>query len=173
NPSAQDIIEAINQVNAQTVFVLPNNSNVFLVSQQAAQVVRDRDVIIIPSKTQIQGVSALINFNKENSAEDNTEMMNEAIEDVLSGEVTQAVRTTKINGVNIQEGDYIAIFEGKIIAAKNDYMSAAQELLKKMIVEKNELISIYYGDLVSETDANELADWIQSQCDAEIEIING
>lgn len=157
NPSAQDIIDAINNVNAENVFVLANNSNIILVSQQAAQVITDKNVFVIPTKTQIQGLTAILNFNKETSAEDNLEMMNEAIEDVSSIEITQAVRTTKINNVDIKKDQFIAILNGKIIASEDNFIEAAKYAIEEVLDdESKELITIYYGDLVSELDANEL-----------------
>lgn len=173
NPSAQDLIEAINAVNAETVFVLPNNSNILLVSQQAAQVVNDKNVIIIPTKTQIEGITALINFNKDNTAEDNQEIMLEAIKDVTTGEVTKAVRTTKLNGVDIKEGEYISITRGHIIASCETYLESSKKLINKMVKTNHEIISIYYGDIASESDAIELQNWIEGNFDIEVEIING
>ncbi|QZE12293.1 DAK2 domain-containing protein [Mycoplasma sp. Ms02] len=176
NPSAQDILDAIANVNAKTVFILPNNSNIMLVSQQAAQVVNDKNVIVVPTKTQVQGLAAILNFNKENSEEDNLEMMTEAIEDVLSGEVTQAVRTTSINGVNIKEGDFITIHKGKITSSNKTPYQAATSLITQMLDNPErewELLTIYYGDLSSEADAIELESWVQNKFDIDVEIVNG
>lgn len=175
NPSAQDIIDAINNVNAENVFVLANNSNIVLVSQQAAQVITDKNVFVIPTKTQVQGLTAILNFNKETSPEDNLEMMNEAIEEVSSIEVTQAVRTTKLNGVDIKKDQFISILNGKIIACQDNFIEAAKSAIEKVLDkdDSKELITIYYGDLVSELDANELLNWVQSQYDIEVEIYNG
>ncbi|MBW0598552.1 DAK2 domain-containing protein [Mycoplasma anatis] len=173
NPSAQDLIDAINSVNAETVFVLPNNSNILLVSQQAAQVVNDKNVIIIPTKTQIEGITALINFNKDNTAEDNQEIMLEAIKDVTTGEVTKSVRTTKLNGINIKEGEFISITRGQIIASCDTHLEASKKLIARMVKKNHEIISIYYGDVASESDAIELQNWIEGNYDIEVEIING
>ncbi|EFF41279.1 DAK2 domain-containing protein [Mycoplasmopsis alligatoris] len=174
NPSAQDLIDAINAVKAETVFILPNNSNIILVSQQAAQVVTDKTVVVIPTKTQIQGLSAILNFNKENSAKDNLEFMSEAIEEVVSAEVTKAVRTTKINGVDIKEGEYISILKGQIIASSKTYIEAAKEVIFEILDEDDkEIITIYYGDKVSQREAEELANIVQGNYDVEIEIYQG
>ncbi|ADE19866.1 DAK2 domain-containing protein [Mycoplasma crocodyli] len=174
NPSAQDLINAVNAVNAKTVFILPNNSNIILVSQQAAQVITDKNVIVIPSKTQIQGLSAILNFNKENSAEDNLEFMTEAIEEVVTGEVTKAVRSTKIGGVKIKEGEYISILKGNIISSSETYLEAAREIVDNILEnDEKELITIYYGDEASQRDAEELANIVQGNYDVEVEIFEG
>ncbi|WP_406613974.1 DAK2 domain-containing protein [Mycoplasma corogypsi] len=173
NPSAQDLITAFKEVNAENIFVLPNNSNVILVAQQAAQVYRDSNVIVIPTKTQIQGVTALINYNSQTDPDDNIEMMEESIKDVSTGEVTRAVRDTKLNGIEIQNGDFLAILNGKIIAAKKTYIEAAKYIIGKLAKKQVELISIYYGDEATNQDANELANFIESKYDVEVEIIEG
>ncbi|MEE3928386.1 DAK2 domain-containing protein [Mycoplasmopsis ciconiae] len=175
NPSAQDLITAINNVNAETVFILPNNSNILLVSQQAAQVITDKNVIIIPTKTQIQGLNAILNFNKETSAEENAEIMNEAILDVISAEITQAVRTTKINNVDIKKDEFIGILNNKIVTSQKTFIDATKEVIS-IILDDNpskELLSLYYGDSASETDANEILSWVQNNYDIEVEIFNG
>lgn len=173
NPSAQDLINAIEQVNAETVFVLPNNSNVILVAQQAAQVVTDKNVIIVPTKTQIQGITAMMNFNSEISSEDNLEQMQEAIAGVSTGEITQAVRNTKINNIKIKEEDFLCILDNKIVASEKDLFTAGRKLVDRMIKPKNEIVSIYYGDESSLTEAEELLNYINSKYDIEVEIIEG
>lgn len=173
NPSAKDIIDAIERVNAKNVFVLPNNSNIFLAAQQAAQVVTDKKVYIINTRSQIQGVTALLNFNEETSVKENKELIDEAISMVKTLEITQATRTTKINGVKIKEGQYIAIQDGNIILANNDCLTVAKNAINQIIDDDVQMISIYYGNDSSEIDANELVNFIDSQFDVEIDIING
>ncbi|WP_027120340.1 DAK2 domain-containing protein [Mycoplasmopsis lipofaciens] len=173
NPSAQNIIDAINSVNSKNVFVLPNNSNIFLAAEQAAQTIVNKNVFIIPTKSQLQGVSAILNFNKEASAKENNEILNEAIKLITTGQVTQATRNTKIDGIKIKEGDFIGIKNSKIITAQDSYIKAAKHLIKKIITSDHELITIYYGNDSSEADANELQNYIQAHYDAEVEIING
>ncbi|WAM09201.1 hypothetical protein ONA24_03690 [Mycoplasmopsis cynos] len=117
NPSAQDLINAINSVNADNVFIFVNSSNVILVAQQAAQVVDDKNVIVIPTKTQIQGITAVLNFNSDFEPEENNEIMVDSIEDVQTGMITKAIRNTKIDGIEIKVGNYLAILNGEIIAS--------------------------------------------------------
>ncbi|SYV96832.1 dihydroxyacetone (glycerone) kinase, DhaK2 subunit [Mycoplasmopsis edwardii] len=173
NPSAQDIINAIQATNADNIFVLPNSSNVILVAQQAAQVVDDKNIIVIPTKTQIQGLTAVLNFSPEADAEDNLEMMTDSISEVQTGEVTRAIRQTKLNGVEINNGDYLSILNGKIIASSKTANQALRKLVKKMIKGSSEIISIYYGDEGNLSEAEELANFIDANYDIEVDIIEG
>ncbi|QKT05634.1 DAK2 domain-containing protein [Mycoplasma sp. OR1901] len=173
NPSAQDLINAINTVNADTVFILPNNSNVILVAQQAAQVVRDKNIIVIPTKTQVQGLSAILNFNPETDAEDNKELMEESIEQVSTGEITKAVRNTKINGIKVKVDDYLTILNGKIVNSNKDITSSLRDLVSRMIQEDSELVSIYYGEEGNINEANDLSNYIESNYEVEVQIIDG
>ncbi|UUM20357.1 DAK2 domain-containing protein [Mycoplasma sp. 2045] len=173
NPSAQDLINAVNNVNSDSVFILTNNSNIILVAQQVAQVIQDKNVIIIPTKTQIQGITAMLNFNHESSVEENVEMMNEAIANVTTGEITKAIRNTKLNGVQIKDGDYLSIINGKITASSSKLLDAAKKIVKKAITEDKELVTIYYGDESSLDEAEEILNFIESNYDIEVEIIEG
>lgn len=173
NPSSAQIIEAIQKTNAKTVFVLPNNSNVILTAQQAAQTITDKKVIIIPTKTQIQGISALMYFNKETNAEENKELMQDAIQNVVTGQVTTAVRNTTIDGIKIKEGQYLALINNKIVASKKSYLDAAKHIIKNTVNDDSEIVTIYYGDEASEFDAQELSDFVSLEFDIETEIING
>ncbi|AAZ44080.1 DAK2 domain-containing protein [Mycoplasmopsis synoviae] len=173
NPSASDIIAAINEVNAKNVFVLPNNSNIILAAQQAAQMIKNKNVIIIPSKTQVQGISAALNFNAELSPEDNEEMMLDSIKSVVSGSVTKAVRTTEINGIKIKENDFIAVKDGNIISSHKDDFTVIKKLIKKMVTAQHEVVSIYYGENSSFQDAQKIEAFIKSQWDIEVEIFEG
>ncbi|VEU71150.1 DAK2 domain-containing protein [Mycoplasmopsis glycophila] len=173
NPSAQDLIEAIKAVNAKNVIILPNNSNIILVAQQAAQVFQDSNIIVVPTKTQMQGITAMLNFNHSTSVEDNLELITEAISEVNSGEVTKAVRNTTINNVKIKEGDYLSIFNGQIIASSKTLFEAGMILIEAMVDNNKEIVSIYYGQESSINDAEELNNFIESQFDIEVEIIDG
>ncbi|WP_027121140.1 DAK2 domain-containing protein [Mycoplasma leonicaptivi] len=173
NPSAQDLINAIKSTNAETVFILPNNSNVILVAQQAAQVVQDTNVIVIPTKTQIQGMTAMLNYNPEFDNQTNIELMSESIENVQTGEITKAVRDTKINGVQVNNGDYLAIHDHKIVASNKDWKDSVKYLIKKMIKPTSEIISIFYGDESDQRSAEEIGNFIESKYNIEIEIIAG
>lgn len=173
NPSSAQIIEAIKNTNAKTVFVLPNNSNVLLTAQQAAQTITDKKVIVIPSKTQMQGISAMMYFSPDTTEEENKDNMTEAIHNIQTGEVTTAVRNTTISGIKIKEGQFLSIKDGKIIASKKTYIQAAKYLIEKMVTKDTEIVSIYYGDEASDIDAQELVDYIELKYGVETEIING
>ncbi|WP_027334845.1 DAK2 domain-containing protein [Mycoplasmopsis felifaucium] len=173
NPSAADIVDAINKCNAENVFILPNNSNIFLTAEQAAQVVSDKKIHIIKTRTQIQGINAMLGFNKDSSPEENEELMNEMVSLVKTGEVTIAVRDTKINGVKIKKDNYLSILDDKIIACKSTYLEAAKYIINKVVNENSELVTIYYGNDASEADASELADYISSKYSCGVEIVDG
>ncbi|MBU4689928.1 DAK2 domain-containing protein [Mycoplasma zalophidermidis] len=173
NPSAQDIVDAINSVNAKNVFVLPNNSNIFLAAEQAGKIINNKNVYIIQSRSQLQGISAMLNFNHESSAEENLDLLTEAIKTVQTGEITQATRTTKLNNVKIKEGHFIGLTDHKIVTCQPSYIEATKDLLKKTIKPDHELITIYYGNDISEMDANEIQNFIESRYDVEVEIVNG
>lgn len=173
NPSAKDIIDAINVVNAKNVFILPNNSNIFLAAQQAAQTIKNKKVFIIPTKSQIQGISAMINFDKCAKAKDNEEILNSAIKLVTTGEVTKAIRNTKLNGVKIKEGHFIGISKSKIVSCEASYVEAAKKLIAVNVNKNTELITIYYGNEATKTDALELSEYIESNYNVEVEIVDG
>ncbi|MFV8499565.1 DAK2 domain-containing protein [Mycoplasma sp. VS424B] len=173
NPSAQDLINAINNVNAETVFVLTNNSNIILVAQQVAQVIDNKNVLIVPTKSQIQGITAMLNFNHDLSAEENIEMIEESIATVVTGEVTKAIRNTTLNGVKIKNGSYLAIIDGKIISAHTTVMAAVKAILKSSIKPSSELVSIYYGDESNLGEAEEVSNYINATYDCEVDIVEG
>ncbi|WNB90441.1 DAK2 domain-containing protein [Bacillus sp. NEB1478] len=173
NPSTEDIVRAIREVNAEKVFILPNNSNIIMASEQAASVV-DEEVVIIRTKTVPQGISSILAFNPSANIKENEEKMNEAISSVRSGQVTYAVRDTSIDGVEIAKGDFMGISEGKIITSKTDKLVVTKELLEKMMDEDSEIVTIIYGEDSSEDEAQELADFLEEKFpDAEAEIHNG
>lgn len=173
NPSTEDIVRAISEVNAEKVFILPNNSNIIMASEQAASVV-DEEVVIIRTKTVPQGIASILAFNPSADMKENEKKMNEAITSVKSGQVTYAVRDTSIDGVEIAKGDFMGISEGKIITSKTDKQEVTKELLEKMMDEDSEIVTIIYGEDSSEDEAQELADFIEEKFpDAEAEIHNG
>ncbi|QDF65037.1 DAK2 domain-containing protein [Mycoplasma nasistruthionis] len=173
NPSAQDLINAVNSVNADTVFILTNNSNIILVAQQVAQVINDKNVVVIPTKSQMQGITAMLNFNHESTAEENQEMIEESIQEVTTGEITLAIRDTTINKVKVKSGQYLAILDNKIISAKDDLLETAKFLIKKAIKPGKELVSIYYGDESDLAEAQELENYINATYDIEVEVVEG
>jgi uncharacterized protein len=173
NPSTEDIVRAISEVNAEKVFILPNNSNIIMASEQAASVV-DEEVVIIRTKTVPQGIASILAFNPSADMKENEKKMNEAITSVKSGQVTYAVRDTSIDGVEIGKGDFMGISEGKIITSKTNKLEVTKELLEKMMDEDSEIVTIIYGEDSSEDEAQELADFIEEKFpDAETEIHDG
>lgn len=176
NPSAAEIIDAINECNAKNVFVLPNNSNIFLAAQQAAQAVKSKSkkkVHIISTKSQLQGINAMIAFDRDGSVTDNKNLMKDMIAMIRTGEITKAVRDTKIDGIKIKKDNFISILDGKIISCRNTYLDAAKSLIKEAVNDETELVTIYFGDQSSEPDALELSDYIERYYECDIEIING
>ncbi|MGD6962894.1 DAK2 domain-containing protein [Fictibacillus phosphorivorans] len=173
NPSTEDIVKAIAEVNAEKVFILPNNSNIIMASEQAASVV-DEEVVIIRTKTVPQGIASILAFNPSADMAENEKKMNEAITSVKSGQVTYAVRDTSIDGVEIAKGDFMGISEGKILTSKTDKQEVMKELLSNMLDEDSEIVTIIYGEDSSEEEAQELAEFIEEKYpDVEAEIHNG
>ncbi|MCR5451160.1 MAG: DAK2 domain-containing protein [Lachnospiraceae bacterium] len=158
NPSTEDIISAIDKVNAKTVFVLPNNKNIILAANQAKDLCDNKEVIVLPTKTLPQGVTALINFIADQSVSENEERMTEEIKNVKSGEITYAVRDTIIDDKEIKEGDYMGIGDSGILAVNKDIEETFTALLEELIDEDSSLVSIYFGSDVSESDAEALKD---------------
>ena len=144
NPSTEDMSNAIEQVNARTVFILPNNKNIILAATQAQSLVEDKNVVIIPTTTVPQGISAIIGFDPEADAEENEDNMKDIIECVKTGEVTYAVRDTSINGITIKVDDIMGIDDDGIKKVGQDVEKVTLELLEEMVDEDSELISIYW-----------------------------
>lgn len=153
NPSTEDMLNAVDQVNADTIFILPNNKNIVLAANQAKALVEDKEIIVIPTKTVPQGITAIINFMADADAKANEEAMLEEIQNVKTGQVTYAVRDTHIDNKEIHEGDIMGIGDHGILAVGREVEETALELLKCIVDETTELISIYYGEEVSEEDA--------------------
>ncbi len=157
NPSTEDMLNAIDKVNAETVFILPNNKNIVLAANQAKALVEDKKIVVIPTKTVPQGITAIINFMLDADAAANEEAMLEAIQNVKTGQVTYAVRDTKIDDKEIHEGDIMGIGDAGIIAVGTDIQNTAKEMLAAMVDEDSELISLYYGEEISAEDAESFA----------------
>jgi dihydroxyacetone kinase-like predicted kinase len=176
NPSTADIYDAAVKVNADTVFVLPNNKNIILAANQAQAMMEDHDekkkIVVIPTKTIPQGITAAINFIPDVSAEDNEEAMKEAISTVRTGEVTYAVRDTMIDDVTIKQGDYMGIGDSGILGVGQDKNEVTFDMIKKLMSDDLELISIYYGSDITEDEATKLRDKVAeefSNCDIELQ----
>ncbi|MCY8116653.1 DAK2 domain-containing protein [Bacillus spizizenii] len=173
NPSTEDIVEAVKSLNAETVFILPNNSNIIMAANQAASVT-DEKVFVIPAKTVPQGMSALLAFNPDQEAEANEANMLSAIQQVKSGQVTYSVRDTHIDGKDIKKGDFMGILNGTIIGTAEDQLSAAKMLLSEMIGEDDEIVTILYGEDASQEEAEELEAFLSEKYEEiEVEIHNG
>jgi DAK2 domain fusion protein YloV len=174
NPSTEDMLNAIDQVNADQVFILPNNKNIILAAEQAKYLVEDKEIIVVPSKTVPQGITALINFIPELSAEDNLSTMMEEMEKIKTGQITYAVRSTQIDGMEIHQGDIMGLGDQGMLAVGSSIERTAIETLKAMVDEESELISIYYGSDVKAEEAERVFAKAQKACPGcEVELHNG
>ena len=163
NPSTEDILNAIEKIDADNVFVLPNNKNIILAANQAKDLTSDKNVVVIPTKTIPQGIAALIGYVPGNSAEDNERFMSESIEGIRSGEVTYAVRDTKIDDKEIKSGDYMGIGDGSILAVGSKLDNVVLDMIDGMVDDSTELISIYYGEDIDEAKAGSLLKKVQKK----------
>ena len=161
NPSTDDMLNAISKVNAKTVFILPNNKNIILAANQAQFLVEDKRIIVIPTRTIPQGITALITFMNDASPSDNENAMNDAITRVKTGQVTYAVRDTSINGLEIKKGNIMGIGDHEILAVGTVVEQTAMDMIERMVDDESEIISIYFGDEVDEEIANDLASSIE------------
>lgn len=174
NPSTEDVLNAIDGVNADTVYVLPNNKNIILAAEQAKTLTEDKNVVVIPSKTVPQGIAALINFAYDKSPEENAELMTAEMKRVKTGQVTYAVRDTSIDGMEIKQGNIMGLDDSTIRAVGNSVEDTAYELLVNMIDEDSELITLYYGEETSEEEAQGLASRVtESYPEVEVEVHSG
>ena len=172
NPSTEDVLNAIEKVNAETVYVLPNNKNIILAANQAKYMTEDKKIVVIPSKTIAQGITAVINYVPDLSPEENEAAMTEAIETVRTGEVTYAVRDTVIDDHEIHQGDYMGIGDAGILAVGQAIETVTKDMIDSMMDEDMELISIYYGQETKEEDAAALRDKVAEKypaCDVELQ----
>jgi len=158
NPSTDDILNAIDKVNAENIFILPNNKNIILAANQAKELTEDKNIIVIPSKTVPQGISAVINYVNDGDVEENTEKMTDALQYTKSGEVTYAVRDTAIDGKSISQGNIMGIGDEGIISVCDSVDRAVLEMLDHLVDEDSSIISLYYGNDVSESAANALSE---------------
>ena len=173
NPSTEDILNAIDAVNAEQVLVLPNNKNIFMAAEQAAQE-SDTPVAVIPSRTISQGMTSMLAFNEQNDLDTNKAEMSSELENVVSGQVTNAVRDTEINGVKIKKDDFMGLVDGDIVLSKVNRKEAAIETLQKMLTEDSEIVTILLGEGVPQEEAEEIAAEIEAQfADLEVEIHEG
>ena len=172
NPSTDDVLKAIDQVNADTIYILPNNKNIIMAANQAASLTEDKKIVVIPTKTIPQGITAVINYMPDMDTDANAENMTAEIANVSTAEITYAVRDTMIDDIEIHEGDFMGIGDAGIVYAGKDITETVMETMKKIVTESTEIISIYYGAEVAEEDASALRDQISEtflDCDVELQ----
>lgn len=174
NPSTEDMLTAIENVNADHIFILPNNGNIVMAANQAASLVEDKDIIVIPTKTIPQGITALVNFIPDYSAEENKEAMIAEIANVKTGQVTYAVRDTEMDGKVIKQDDYMGIGDKTILSVGKDLKATTLEMIDEMVDEDSAIVSIYVGSDATEEAASEIAELVEAKYpDVEVEINNG
>ncbi len=172
NPSTEDMLNAISKVNADHIFILPNNKNIILAADQAKHLVKDKETIVIPTKTVPQGITAVINYVPDQSIEDNTETMTKEIKNVATGQVTYAVRDTNIDGKEIRQGDFMGLGDHGILSVGNTIADVAFDMIGEMMKEEMELISIYYGAEIAQEEAEALKARVEAgypDCDVELQ----
>ena len=174
NPSTEDMLNAIEKVNAKTIFILPNNKNIILAANQAASLVEDKRVIVIPTKTIPQGVTALINYIPDSTPEDNEERMNAEIGAVKTGQVTYAVRDTVIDDKEIKQDDYMGIGDAGILSVGQELNTTVLDMIGQLIDEDSAIVTIYYGEEMKEEDANAISEKLLAEYpDVEVEVHYG
>ncbi|MBD5516113.1 MAG: DAK2 domain-containing protein [Lachnospiraceae bacterium] len=172
NPSTEDMLNAIDQVNADTIFILPNNKNIILAANQAQSLVKDKKIVVIPTKTVPQGITAVINYVPDLTVEENTKTMTEEIANVATGQVTYAVRDTSIDGKEIRQGDFMGIGDSGILSVGTAISDVTMNMIDEMMSDEMELISIYYGSEITQEDADSLRERVESKyssCDIELQ----
>ena len=174
NPSTQDIMDAVAKVNADSVFILPNNKNIILAAEQAQNLIHDKEIIVIPSKTIPQGITALVNYLPDKSVQENAALMKDEIRLVKTVELTYAVRDTKIDEKMIHAGDIMGVADSGIVSVGTEVCETAFASVKELVDDESELISVYYGKDVSEEDAEALGEKLREEYpDCEVEIASG
>ena len=174
NPSTEDMLNAIDKVNAKTIYIFPNNKNIVLAANQARDLTEDKEIIVVPTKTIPQGITALISFVPEKSAEENAEAMMEAVSKVKTGQITYAVRDTRIDDKEIHEGDIMGIGDSGMLAVGKERADVAKETVAAMMDDEAEVISVYYGADIAEEEAEELCAFLEEEYpDCEVELNMG
>jgi len=174
NPSTEDMLKAVNQVNADTVFILPNNKNIVLAANQASYLAEGKKIIVIPTKTIPQGITAMVNYIPEENAEENRTRMMEEIQNVKTGQITYAVRDTRIDEKEIHQGDYMGIGDSGILSVGKEIAKTAMAMMTELVEVDSEIRGIYYGEEVSEDDAQALGNKLARQYpNAEVEVHYG
>lgn len=174
NPSTQDFIEAVEKVNAKNIIIIPNNSNIIMSAEQTANLVKDRNIAVIKTKNLGQGVAALSVFDHSADFKTNIDNMQEIAQTAQTGEITYAIRDTKQNGIDIRKGHYLGISEGAITCSVENIFDATRCLLSQILSKENEVVTLFYGKAVSDEEAREIEEYIQTLCPyAEVNLVNG
>ncbi|MGG7324316.1 DAK2 domain-containing protein [Clostridium baratii] len=173
NPSTQDILECVDKLNAENIFILPNNKNIIMAANQAKDI-SDKNIIVIPTTTIPQGITCVSMFNRDADVSENEEELKELMEAVKTGSVTYAVRDTEIDGVNIEEGDMLGLVEGKIKEVGKDKFEVAEKVLANMVDDDSELITVFYGEDIKEEEANSFVEKLEEKYeDCDIQLYKG
>jgi DAK2 domain fusion protein YloV len=173
NPSTEELLKAVSSLPAEQVIILPNNPNVILAAQQA-QGMSSKQVVVIPTRTVPQGISALLAFNYQSDLSTNADMMERAAAQIQTIEITSAVRSVQINGLRIQEGQFIGLLNGELLEAGNELQPVTQAMLQRLDMSGYEILTVYWGDVVTPEEAKSLASWIQEHyADKEVELVEG
>ena len=174
NPATEDFIDAVDEVNADNIIIIPNNKNVLLSAQHAAKAVEDKNVIVLPAKTIAQGYASLTMFDANQPLEDTIEEMKDLIDHVKSGEVTHAIRDTEVNGLKIKKGDYLGLYDGKIVLSKENRLEAMSSLLDELLDDDSEIITIMVGEDVEDDEVNQITEYLEEKYgDVEVEVVDG
>lgn len=173
NPSTEDMLNAIDRVNADTIYIFPNNKNIILAAEQAMHLTEDKKIVVVPTKTIPQGITAIINFSPESTPEENRLQMEEEMKKVKTGQLTYAIRNTNLDDYEIHEGDIMGVGDHAIVAVGTDIQQTAVEMIEALIDDDSELISIYYGAEVNEADAEALREEIAEEFSGDVEVYNG
>lgn len=174
NPSAEEFVKAVNELNADNIIIIPNNSNIVLTAEQTIDLLPERTIRVLKTKTISQGYASLMVFDPTRELDENLEEMSDVVADVNSGEITYAVRDTTVNGVEIKKDDYIGIYNNKIAVSTNSRLKSTKNLLKQMITEESEIVTIFFGSDVSEKEIEKIAEYIENIApDVDVDIIDG
>ncbi|MDO5109755.1 MAG: DAK2 domain-containing protein [Erysipelotrichaceae bacterium] len=173
NPSTKDFCNAIAEVNARHIYILPNNSNIIMAAKQAADVTSGKDIIVLETRSIPQGLSACISFNPDASVDENTAQMKDAIANVRTGQVTYAIKDTTVDGREIHEGDYMGLFEKDIIVTSRDKLEASRALIDEMMDEDSEIVTLIRGKDATEEECTELEEYIRNNYEADVDVQDG
>lgn len=174
NPSTEDVLNAIEKINADHIFILPNNKNIILAAQQAAALIQDKEILVVQTRNVPQGITAMLNFASDFSAEENLKMMEEAIQEVHTGMTTFAIRDTHLGDFEIHKDDILGMLDGELSVVDQDVDVVSKELIDRLVEMDKELFTVYYGEDATQDSAQALADYImQKMPEGEVEVHDG